>query len=84
MFRNYEDAFKAAGVEILFNCSNKECGGRDFNHKVVDYKAVFGDNYSKQRFFAAELARDEGDIYVSLYTVKNTSAEGLTEIISTP
>ena len=76
VFRNYEDALKAAGFEILFICANKECGGRDFNHKVVEYKHGFGDNYSEQRFLAAKLARDEGDVYVSLYTVKNTSGGG--------
>lgn len=76
VFRNYEDALKAAGFEILFTCANNECGGRDFNHKVVEYKSGFGDNYSDQRFLAAKLARDEGDVYVSLYTVKNTSGGG--------
>jgi len=76
VFRNYEDALKAAGFEILFTCANKECGGRDFNHKVVEYKSGFGDNYSDQRFLAAKLVRDEGDVYVSLYTVKNTSGGG--------
>ena len=76
VFRNYEDALKAAGFEILFTCANNECGGRDFNHKVVEYKSGFGDNYSDQRFLAAKLARDEGDVYVSLYTVKNTGGGG--------
>ncbi len=76
VFRNYEDALKAAGFEILFTCSNNDCGGRDFNHKVVKYKHGFGDNYSEQRFLAAKLTRGEGDVYVSLYTVKNTSGGG--------
>jgi len=72
VFRNYEDALKAAGFEILFTCSNNDCGGRDFNHKVVEYKHGFGDNYSDQRFLAAKLPREEGDVYVSIYVVKNT------------
>jgi outer membrane protein OmpA-like peptidoglycan-associated protein len=76
VFRNYEDALKAAGFEILYTCSNKECGGRPFNHKVVKYSGGFADNYSDQRFLAARLPRDEGDIYVSLYIVKNTSGGG--------
>ena len=76
VFRNYEDALKAAGFEIIFTCANNECGGRDFNHKVVEYKRGFGDNYSDQRFLATKLTRDEGDVYVSLYTVKNTSGGG--------
>ncbi len=76
VFRNYEDALKAEGFEILYTCSNKECGGRTFNHKVVEYKHGFGDNYYEQRFMAAKLARSEGDVYVSLYTVKNTTGGG--------
>lgn len=76
VFRNYEDALKAAGFEVLFTCSNNDCGGRDFNHKVVEYSGGFADNYSDQRFLAAKLSRDEGDVYVSLYTVKNTGGGG--------
>lgn len=76
VFRNYEDALKAAGFEILYTCSNKECGGRPFNHRVVKYSGGFADNYSDQRFLAAKLPREEGDVYVSLYIVKNTSGGG--------
>ena len=76
VFRNYEDALKAAGFEILFTCSNKECGGRKFNHKVIEYKHGFGDNYYDQRFLAAKLPPDEGEVYVSLYIVKNTTGGG--------
>ena len=76
VFRNYEDALKAAGFKILFTCSNNDCGGRDFNHKVVEYKHGFGDNYSDQRFLAAKLPREEGDVYVSIYIVKNTGGGG--------
>lgn len=76
VFKNYEDALTEAGFEVLYTCSNKECGGRDFNHEVVEYNSMFGDNYSDQRYLAAKLARAEGDVYVSLYTVKNTSGGG--------
>lgn len=76
VFRNYEDALVAAGFDILFTCANEDCGGRDFNHKVVEYSGGFGDNYYDQRYLAAKLARDEGDVYVSLYTVKNTTGGG--------
>lgn len=76
VFRNYEEALKAAGFEVLYTCSNNDCGGRDFNHKVVEYSGGFADNYSDQRFLAAKLSRAEGDVYVSLYTVKNTGGGG--------
>ena len=72
VFRNYEDALKAAGFEVIFTCSNNDCGGRDFNHKVVEYTGGIADNYSDQRFLADTLTRAEGDVYVSNYTVKNT------------
>ena len=36
VFRNYEDALKAAGYEVLFTCADKDCGARDFNHKFVE------------------------------------------------
>ena len=76
VFRNYEDALKEEGFEILYTCSNEDCGGRYFNHKVVEYKKGFGDNYYEQRFLAGKLVRGEGDVYVSLYTVKNTTGGG--------
>ncbi|MEQ9618020.1 MAG: DUF4892 domain-containing protein [Deltaproteobacteria bacterium] len=76
VFKNYEDALGEAGFEILYTCGNKECGGRDFNHEVVEYNSMFGDNYYDQRYLAARLARPEGDVYVSLYTVKNTTGGG--------
>jgi len=76
VFRNYENALKDAGFEVLYTCSDKECGGRDFNHEVVEYNSMFGDNYYDQRYLAAKLTRPEGDVYVSLYTVKNTTGGG--------
>lgn len=76
VFRNYENALKEEGFDILYTCSNKDCGGRYFNHKVVEYKKGFGDNYYEQRYLAAKHTGEEGDIYVSLYTVKNTTGGG--------
>jgi outer membrane protein OmpA-like peptidoglycan-associated protein len=71
VFRNYQDALQQAGFETLFACSNKECGGRGFNHAVVPYDLLFGDYYSDQRYLAAKLSRPTGDVYVALYTVFN-------------
>jgi outer membrane protein OmpA-like peptidoglycan-associated protein len=69
VFRNYELALQEAGFSTLFSCKNEECGGRKFSHAVVrkaNYIRI-GESYGDQRYLAAKLSRDEGDIYVSLY-----------------
>lgn len=78
IFRNYESALKKSGFETLFSCTNNECGGRNFNHAVAPYN-LFGENYKDQRYLAAKLKRAEGNIYVSLYVVRNTSSGGQTK-----
>jgi outer membrane protein OmpA-like peptidoglycan-associated protein len=78
VYRNYEVELEEAGFEILFACKNEDCGGRNFNHTVVDYDLMFGDNYADQRYLAAKLTRPEGNVYVSLYVVKNLTGGGPT------
>jgi outer membrane protein OmpA-like peptidoglycan-associated protein len=78
VFRNYESALKKADFKILYSCSNEGCGGRNFNHAVVPYTSEFAENYENQRYLAAHLKRDEGDVYVSFYIVRNTSSGGPT------
>lgn len=70
VYRNYEKALGDAGFETLFECKNKDCGGRDFSMVVIPYDGLMSDNYKDQRFLAAKLARPEGTAYVSLYIVK--------------
>ena len=67
VFRNYKGALEPAGFEVLFECNNETCGGRDFNHAVVEYTGEFGDHYEDQRYLAARLTRATGDVFVSLY-----------------
>lgn len=76
VLRNYEQELTAAGFEIVFTCVNEECGGRAFNHAVIEYRSGFAENYSDQRFIAARRSRAEGDLAVSLYVVRNTSEGG--------
>ena len=78
VYRNYEVELEEAGFEILFACKNEDCGGRNFNHTVVDYDLMFGDNYADQRYLAAKLTRPEGNVYVSLYVIKNITGGGPT------
>ncbi|SMF64741.1 protein of unknown function [Tistlia consotensis] len=77
IFRNYEQGLKKAGFEILFDCSDQACGGRNFNNAVVPYNAQFGDNYRDQRYLAAHLSRPkDGDLYAMLYIARNTTSGG--------
>lgn len=75
VYKNYEKALADAGFETLFECKNETCGGRDFNHLVVEYGDM-SENQKDQRFLAAKLARPEGSAYVSLYIVKAYSIGG--------
>jgi len=76
VFRNYENALQPAGFKILFQCNNQACGGRNFNHAVVEYAAEFGDHYDDQRYLAARLERDKGDVFVSLYVSGHATRGG--------
>lgn len=66
VFSNYEQALQKAGFNPLFQCSDKACGGRDFNLTVGDYR-FHGDQPDGQRYLSAKLSRPDGDVYVSLY-----------------
>lgn len=69
VFRNYENALTEAGFATMFTCTNKECGGRKFSHAITQKKNYIrlGESYKDQRYLAAKLSRDDGDIYVSVY-----------------
>jgi outer membrane protein OmpA-like peptidoglycan-associated protein len=78
VFRNYEAALADAGFETVFTCKNEACGGRNFSHAAVaehNYMAI-GESYGDQRYLAARLERDEGEIYVSLYVAFATVGGG--------
>ena len=79
VMRNYRSELEASNFEIIWECSNLECGGRNFNHAVVPYIGGFGGNDEDQRYVAARLPRPEGDLYVSLYVVRNYSVGGATK-----
>ena len=79
VMRNYRSELEASKFEIIWECSNLECGGRNFNHAVVPYITGFGGNDEDQRYIAARLPRPEGDLYVSLYVVRNYSVGGPTK-----
>lgn len=66
VLRNYESALTDAGFEILFSCKGNACGGYNFNRAVTNNTNLIG-SQGDQRYLSARLARDSGDVYVSLY-----------------
>lgn len=74
VFRNYETALETAGFETIFTCDKDACGGRNFNHVIAtgDLYMLFGEKQAEQRYLAARLARQEGDVYAALYATKDT------------
>lgn len=77
VMRAYEDALAGNGFEIVFQCSDADCGGRSFNHSVVPYGLQFGEHYQGQRYLAARKTRPgEGEIHAAIYTVKAYSVGG--------
>lgn len=73
VFRNYETALKDAGFETLFSCKSKSCGGHQFKRAMNGYIWLTSDD---QRYLAAKLAREEGDVYVSLYVTPSGTGGG--------
>jgi outer membrane protein OmpA-like peptidoglycan-associated protein len=69
VFRNYQNALTEAGFKMLFTCKNTECGGRRFNQAITNNTNLIGSE-GDQRYLAAILPREDGDIYISLYTAK--------------
>lgn len=78
VFRNYENALKAAGFETIFTCDRDACGGRNFNHAMAEGNlySLFGEYQAEQRYLAAKLPRPEGDVYAAVYVVMNKSGGG--------
>ena len=79
VLRNYEMLLKEKGFRPLYACANKVCGGRNFNHTVVPYWKGFSENYRDQRYLALGKKGPSGDVYVSLYVVRNHSVGGRTK-----
>ena len=67
VFRNYQDALKKGGFETLFTCGPQGCGST-----IANAYANSGDNADYWgpehgiHYISAKLARQEGDVYVSL------------------
>lgn len=76
VYRNYENALKAQGFELLFVCEDKSCGGREFNHIAGLRSRGFQETPRGQRFVSARLPSTQGDAYVTVFVVKNYGIGG--------
>lgn len=78
VFRNYEQAIKAAGFETMFTCERDTCGGRNFSLAIAGdpLYSLFGDQQAEQRYVAARLKRPQGDAYAALYVVMHRAGGG--------
>ena len=79
VLRNYENKITELGIETLYSCSDRDCGGRAFNLTVVPYIHGFGGNENGQRYLAARAEGSNGVAYLSLYVAKNYSVGGSTQ-----
>jgi OmpA-OmpF porin, OOP family len=75
VLRNYQQALQEAGFELLFECDAALCGGRNFNHAVIN-TSPFREYHQQQRYLYARLSRPEGDVHASLYVVLNKDGGG--------
>jgi OOP family OmpA-OmpF porin len=73
VFRNYEQALDSAGFETIFSCKAKECGSYHFKNAMDGYIWLTSDD---QRYLAAKLPQQDGDIYVSLYVTSSGAGGG--------
>ena len=60
--RNYEEAFKKAGLEIKFNCSKEECGP-EIQIETIGY-------YPPDRYLTAFLKRKEGNVWIGVFVAE--------------
>src|SRR3989337_1150764 len=56
--RNYEQALKKGGFEIIYNCSKEECGP-DLYIETIGY-------YPPERYLTAFLKREEGNVWIGV------------------
>jgi OOP family OmpA-OmpF porin len=60
--RNYEQALKKAGFEIVFHCAKQECGP-EIQIDTIGY-------YPPERYLTAVLKRAEGNVWVGIFVAE--------------
>src|SRR5690606_25296960 len=75
VLRNYETALREAGFTAIFSCAQRECGDipRDIETGKRYMALSSGASVEDTRYLAAKKASAEGDVYASVYVVKNRS-----------
>jgi OmpA-OmpF porin, OOP family len=75
VFRNYENALKGAGFQILYECTKADCGDGDtFAQTLYGIGAQpLTLNQKSQAFLSAKLARPAGVMYVRVFAIENNS-----------
>ncbi len=68
VYENYLQAFKEAGLEISYSCSNQDCGTKKAQEELSDLAAYFrsGNHYRKARYIYAQ-SNAEHPLAVSLF-----------------
>lgn len=69
VFRNYQGALKKAAFQTLYTCGPQECSGSEGTGARVYGTGGYDDYWGPDHgihYVAAKLARQEGDVYVSL------------------
>ncbi|MCS6894448.1 MAG: DUF4892 domain-containing protein [Deltaproteobacteria bacterium] len=80
VFKNYEKAIVGAGAEVIWSCSNQECGkGLAQALLTGEFRGeanLMGFNENDQRYLAAKLNFGGRQFYVSIFTVGAYSIGG--------
>lgn len=79
VFRNYEQALRTGGFEVLFSCENEKCGdglNEAISTSDTEMYMVLSLHDEDQRYLLAKKARGEGDVYVSLLVDRAYSLGG--------
>ena len=61
--RNYEQALKKGGFEIIYNCSKEECGP-EIQIETIGY-------YPPERYLTAFLKRKEGNVWIGVFVARS-------------
>jgi outer membrane protein OmpA-like peptidoglycan-associated protein len=82
--RNHQERLGAQGFETLFFCRGQQCGGNgaDLFAAIAEHPMTptgghgLSSNWQSGVYLATRLARPEGDVFVTVYTVERAATPG--------
>lgn len=84
IYRNYIELLQQTDFTELFSCKQDACGPAFYQFARTPWedgfgwvRDIFGTDLPKQRYWAAKLTREEGDVYVALYVVEHNFLNSL-------